>query len=269
MSASLSPFLKNQKKSSLSVIDIAGEEQPNPDDLFSGTTSESSVGIPWELPDSNSEWKIPRTRNQSYYKLVKDKPKIVDENIFESSGKREGSTITRNPIQEELKSKQLLKHSQTGLRKFTRHTPTGKLSKKNELRYWETELERLKEELKSDQKSEISVQNKVLEDLKRRLSVLKNRLDNLYTDKLDGLINLETYQNNEERINQEMDKLIEQIEKYNNDNIDYAKTGSVILELASQAKEIFLNRTSEEKRLLLSFVISNINFPKNFLIHIF
>lgn len=119
-------------------------------------------------------------------------------------------------------------------------------------------LEILKEQLKSEHTSEMSIQNKVLEDLKRRLTVLKNRLDILYNDKLDGIINLETYQEKQKQISEQIEEITGQIEKYNNKSIDYAQTGSIILELASHAKDIFLHRTSDEKRLLLSFVISKI-----------
>ena len=116
----------------------------------------------------------------------------------------------------------------------------------------------LKEQLKEDHESQTNIQNKVLEDLKRRLTILKNRQDKLYNDKLDEVISLEFFENKQKEFTLEIENLTKQIAKYGESNVDYYQTGSIILELATHAKEIFLNRTAEEKRLLLNFVFSKI-----------
>ena len=116
----------------------------------------------------------------------------------------------------------------------------------------------LKEQLKEDHESQANIQNKVLEDLKRRLTILKNRQDKLYNDKLDEIISLEFFENKQKEFTLEIENLTKQIAKYGESNINYYQTGSIILELATHAKEIFLNRTAEEKRLLLNFVFSKI-----------
>ena len=117
-------------------------------------------------------------------------------------------------------------------------------------------VEAIKESLKNSHKSEMIFHNNILADLKRRLGVYQVRLDKLYDDKVDAKISFEFYQKKQIEYAKERNNILAQIKKYNGANLDYYKTGVNILELATRAKEIFLNRTSEQKRELLSFIVS-------------
>lgn len=142
--------IKSLKKSQLTKIEIGDlEETAKPESTFSGSIIEKSIGIPWELPESDNKWKIPRTRNQSYYNLVKHKPKEKKEKLLEGVGKREGpDKVIKSPLQGELESKYLSKKSITGLySKPTRYIITDQ-SKEKKKRDIESEIEYYKEKYK-------------------------------------------------------------------------------------------------------------------------
>jgi DNA invertase Pin-like site-specific DNA recombinase len=119
-------------------------------------------------------------------------------------------------------------------------------------------VEAVKEALKNSHSSEMNFHNRIIDDLKRRLESSQKRLDALYDDKVDGKISFEFYEKKLAEYSQERDNTLNQIAKYNGANLNYFEAGSNILALATKAKDIFLARTSEEKRQLLSFVVSKI-----------
>ena len=136
--------IKSFKKSHLDKIESEDlEETSKPESTFSGSKYEESISIPWELPEANEKCRIPRTRGQSYFKLVKYKPREKKEKFFESIGKREGQgKIIKSPIIEDLESEYLSKQSVTGLySRPTRYNITGKLSKRKQIRDLERKLE--------------------------------------------------------------------------------------------------------------------------------
>lgn len=145
--------IKSFKKSKLDKIDDL-EETDKPESSFSGSKYEAPIGLPWELPEADEKWKIPKSRIWKYYKLVKHKPKEKSEKLLESVGKREGSSkIIKNPLLEELGSKYLKNYSTTELySKPTRFLLKG-ISRRKEMLFWENKLEyfnRLYKEASSD-----------------------------------------------------------------------------------------------------------------------
>ena len=143
---SITSFEKSQL-TKIEADDLA--ETDKPEDTFSGLESEKSKSVPWELPEANEEWKIPRTKNQIYFNLVKDGIKEKKEKLLDNFGKRiESSKITKSPILEDLESEYLSKQSITSLySKPTRFVITGRVSKEKERRDWERKLEYFKEKL--------------------------------------------------------------------------------------------------------------------------
>jgi|SRR3989344_1219915 len=140
------------KKSQLNKIEFEDlEETSKPESMFSGSKDELSISLPWELPEANTEWKIHRTRNQNYYKLVKHKPKQKNEEGIENVDKRlESSKVIKNPFLEELESKYLSKQSFTGIySKPTRQILSGK-SRNEEKRFWKNEFEKLNRKYEID-----------------------------------------------------------------------------------------------------------------------
>ena len=135
------------KKSQLTKIEFEDlEETSKPESTFSGSEHERSMSIPWELPEANAMWMIPRTRNQSYYKLIKHKPRQKKEEGLENAGKRsQTSKIIKSHLLERLESEYLSNQSETGLYdKPTRYIISGKLSKAKQLRDLERKLEYFK-----------------------------------------------------------------------------------------------------------------------------
>ncbi len=165
--------INSEKKSQLSKIEFEDlEETSKPESTFSGSEHEISMSVPWELPEANTKWRIPRTRNQSYYKLVKHKPKQKKEEGLENVGKRgESGKITKSPLLEELESKYLSKQSFTGLySKPTRLILRGK-SKKEEKQFWENELEKL------NKKYEIATSDEDKKKYKEAINYIEKQLE--------------------------------------------------------------------------------------------
>ena len=133
------------KKSQLAKIEAGDlEETGTPESTFSGSQTEKSISIPWELPEADEEWRISKNRNLVYFNLVKNREKEQKDKSFEYQGKREESKeVIRNQLLQELKFLHLAKRqSYTGLRSSpTRYTLTGKLSKRTTFSNLEAELE--------------------------------------------------------------------------------------------------------------------------------
>ena len=151
----LMSLIKSFKKSQLSKIESTDWEETNkPEDTFSGSEYERSIGLPWELPEANSEWKIQKTRNIVYFKLVKGRPSENKSELSQFQGSRDKTKeIIKSPLLQELESRHLYKQATTDLRSSpTRYTLTGKLSKRKIIRGMEAELAHFKKryELESD-----------------------------------------------------------------------------------------------------------------------
>ncbi len=86
---------------------------------------------------------------------------------------------------------------------------------------------------------------------------LKNRLDKLYEDRLDGFIEPAFFQRKTQEWRQSQARLVEQIAQYEDPNQEYFKDGVRLLELSKKAYFLFKKQNSHEKRRLLNFVCSN------------
>ncbi len=114
--------------------------------------------------------------------------------------------------------------------------------------------------LKESHEDEISFRDNATGELKKSLDVLTRRLDNLYDDKLDGKINGEFYQKKFDQYKKEQEDLMRNLESHQNANLKYYEMGITVLELIKNAGEIYLdlNRTPDEKRVLMSFIFENL-----------
>lgn len=95
--------------------------------------------------------------------------------------------------------------------------------------------------------------------LVREHSTLKNRLDKMYEDKLDGRVSDEFYDSKYAEYKNRLDDLAGRISLHNKADISYYEFGRKILELAKNAGKLFELAKPEEKRELLQFVLSNSN----------
>jgi antirestriction protein len=111
--------------------------------------------------------------------------------------------------------------------------------------------------LKQSLEEKRATHDKDYDMLVREHSTLKNRLDKMYEDKLDGRVSDEFYDSKYAEYKNRLDDLAERIALHNKADIGYYEFGRKILELAKNAGKLFEQAKPEEKRELMQFVLSN------------
>jgi len=86
---------------------------------------------------------------------------------------------------------------------------------------------------------------------------LQNRLDKIYTDKLDGVIAGDFYERKSQEWRGEQDVLQEGLARHERASRTYFEEGVQLLELAKNAAKLFKMQISKEQRRLLDFALSN------------
>jgi site-specific DNA recombinase len=86
---------------------------------------------------------------------------------------------------------------------------------------------------------------------------LQNRIDAMYTDKLDGIVDLAFFERKSAEWRTEQMALLRQITQHQQANQTYLHEGIQLLQLAQQAADLFARQESKEQRRLLDFVLSN------------
>lgn len=94
--------------------------------------------------------------------------------------------------------------------------------------------------------------------LNEKLNLAKERISKLIDMHIDGKIDAETYHYKLEEYKREQQSLMLEIKHYNSDNKAELIAAREALELAQEAKEIFLSSKLEEKQQLLGFFFSNL-----------
>lgn len=117
----------------------------------------------------------------------------------------------------------------------------------------------LKNKLRESHAEEVEFRNKALSDLNGHLYQVQNRLDKIYDDKLDSVIDEETYNRKREQYLTEKADIEGQISRHSIASDNYIDFGCLILDVANRAAEIYQVRKPDEKRYLLNFVFSNLS----------
>ncbi len=135
-------------------------------------------------------------------------------------------------------------------------------------------VEWIRKALKEGHKDQIAYYTSVIAELNQKQELLRNRLDKLYIDKLDGKVTEEAYNRLSKQWNDELDKLTQTAEKHNHASSKYYQLGINIYELSQRARQIYEKAKSEEdKRALINLVFSkltlnegklNIEYSKTF-----
>jgi len=89
------------------------------------------------------------------------------------------------------------------------------------------------------------------------LARLTGRLDALYVDKVDGLIDEEFYHRMREQWREERERCRRSMERLNDADDSYIDSGVALIRLAKDAHRVFENQPAGEKRRLLNFLLSN------------
>lgn len=112
------------------------------------------------------------------------------------------------------------------------------------------------EGLKSSQCDEKATREDELQRLTSAYNKTQARLDQIYTDKLEGLIAAEQYTRFQEKLRLDQDSYSEQINRIRDANRNYTDTAIRILELAEKAYSLYVTQDPTEKRKLLRLVLS-------------
>ena len=118
-------------------------------------------------------------------------------------------------------------------------------------------LRLLQKSLKEDQDRSESWRRQERERLQRRLAGIRTRLDQAYSDKLDGKISEDFWQRKANEWQQEEQQVLLALNGLQDAGPDRVLTGSRILELANKAHFLYLRQNPAEQGKLLKIVLSN------------
>lgn len=120
-------------------------------------------------------------------------------------------------------------------------------------------VEWLKNKLKESHQDEVSFREKAISDLNLRLYKIRNRLDEMYNDKLDGVIDGKTYFSKRATSIKEQEDIDNLIKSHRKADQIYTDFGCLIFDVAQRAGEIYGVRMPHEKQYLSKFVFSNLS----------
>ena len=91
---------------------------------------------------------------------------------------------------------------------------------------------------------------------------IQTRLDAMYLDKLDGRIDAPFFDRKAADWRREQDGILRNIQVHQDADQSYIEDGIQLLELASDAHELFLEQEPKEKRRLLAFMVSSASWKE-------
>ena len=92
---------------------------------------------------------------------------------------------------------------------------------------------------------------------------LQDRINALYVDKLDGLVDTAFYDRMSNQWREEQNRCQREIERHQNADQSYKDEGVALLDLARDVKRLFAKQQPREKRRLLNFVLSNFTWANS------
>lgn len=125
------------------------------------------------------------------------------------------------------------------------------------LEFDEVVLEYLKETVGQLSAEEKDYHVKKLEEMKNRFKSLEKRSEEMYEDKLNGVISAELYLKKTDACRREMEELRIEISVEESGDSDGFLKGVELLELVRKARFMYLRRSSKEKRKLIRNLLSN------------
>lgn len=111
--------------------------------------------------------------------------------------------------------------------------------------------------LRESQHDEKEYHEKVLKKLRADYDRIRDRLNAMYVDKLDGIVDAEFFQQKATEWKLEQEKIREQINRHEKAEHTYLREGIKLLELTQRAQALFDEQPAEERARLLKYVCSN------------
>jgi site-specific DNA recombinase len=118
-------------------------------------------------------------------------------------------------------------------------------------------LEWLVKALKESHKDETAYYQENLIRLQTELKKIKNRLDQLYIDKLDGKVSEAFWLEKSQQWEIDQNRLVQQLQSHQRADRKYYEDGFKLLELASRAHKLYAKQPPEEKNKFLRILLSN------------
>ncbi|MFH1766818.1 MAG: recombinase family protein [Patescibacteria group bacterium] len=119
-------------------------------------------------------------------------------------------------------------------------------------------LEWLKDAMKESFQEKTNFQKDALNNLKIQSDRLQQRLDNLYIDKLDGVITKIKFEELSCKYRSEQEYILKKVESHNASDEKYFELGSKLIDFASEARNLYLSKEKEQKRNILRFAFLNL-----------
>ncbi len=111
--------------------------------------------------------------------------------------------------------------------------------------------------LKENLSEKIEYHNTCVKQIESQIALLQGRIDRAYTDKVDGKICEEFWQQNTDKWLAEKEELTTKLLSLQKTDTYFMENINLILELSKQAAELFKTQNAEEKRRLIKLITSN------------
>lgn len=108
--------------------------------------------------------------------------------------------------------------------------------------------------------SNFEYDKKSVEEIAKKISLLKNRLNKLYIDRLDGLIDDDFYLAKKSEFQSELDELEVKNKNFLSETEHLVDIATQIIELCKDAPLLYSSSDNENKRLLLKLLCSNFSW---------
>ena len=118
-------------------------------------------------------------------------------------------------------------------------------------------LEWVRDALHASHADERREHEEAIKRLQAEYKRLQDRINAMYVDKLDGLVDTAFFEKMSNQWREEQNRCLREIERHQNADKSYMDEGVQLLELARNAQRLFEKQEPREKRRLLNFVLSN------------
>ena len=99
-----------------------------------------------------------------------------------------------------------------------------------------------------------------MEEIQKQISRLQNRLNNLYTDKLDGRISQEFWLEKHNEWHAQKEELIEKLKTISNTSKTFDEGSNLLENFCKHAREAYLNGNAKKKQAILKMLGSNFSY---------
>lgn len=120
----------------------------------------------------------------------------------------------------------------------------------------------IRKALKESHKDEVEYYSSTQNELQEQHDRIKQRLDRLYDDKLDGKISEDFYENKFKQFSEEKERVVSSIQRHSHADTKYLQLGSTLYDLSQRATDIYDKAKIDDKRQLLRLVFSKMTLDE-------